>query len=351
MRRVRVFICFMLMTLMALSAQMPAYAATAAKSVKLDRAKASITLGNKLTLKATVSPSKASQAVTWSSGNSAVVAVSKKGVITAFKMGSAKITATTGNGKKASCVVTVKAKPDSMYADPGVLALKAGTKKAIVMKVSPSSSLVPGNLKYKSSRTSVASVNAKGVVTAKKAGQTLITISSSDRARYGDSLSCKLICYVFKAEPKPAKITSQDLTLTIGTKKLKMPMTENQVCAALPGGELYTSEYGDDWYYSYTVGGRAVLFTFNAKGQFMSVLVQDKRTSTSRGIKTGAALNQVTAKYGYPKHGEWMDNGSYIYYPVRVGRKTYHLSFDITASSRRVSMITIADASIGHSVG
>ena len=66
--------------------------------------------GEEQTLKAAVYPDNATdKTVTWSSGNTAVATV-KDGVVKAVGAGETTITATTGNGKKAECSVTVKEK-------------------------------------------------------------------------------------------------------------------------------------------------------------------------------------------------------------------------------------------------
>lgn len=78
------------------------------KSVSLSKTKATIYVGNTLTLKPTVKPASADKAITWKSSNTKIATVSKDGVVTALKAGTAKITATTVNGKKKICTVTVK---------------------------------------------------------------------------------------------------------------------------------------------------------------------------------------------------------------------------------------------------
>lgn len=80
-----------------------------AQSVKLKEGKSkTLKVGKKLTLHATVSPAKVKTKLTWSSSNAKVAAVSSKGVVTAKKAGTAKITVKTANGKSATITITVK---------------------------------------------------------------------------------------------------------------------------------------------------------------------------------------------------------------------------------------------------
>ena len=75
------------------------------KKVSISKKKATLTVGNKLTLKLNGDKIKAAK-----SSSKAVATVTKKGVITAKKAGTATITLTSKKGKKYTCKVTVKAK-------------------------------------------------------------------------------------------------------------------------------------------------------------------------------------------------------------------------------------------------
>ena len=93
---------------------------TPVTKVKLNKTKASLTVGKSLTLKATVTPKKPSNKnIVWTTSNKKVATVSAKGVVKAVKKGTATITATAadGSGKKATCKVTVKA---AESAAPGI---------------------------------------------------------------------------------------------------------------------------------------------------------------------------------------------------------------------------------------
>ena len=75
------------------------------KSLSLSVSKASLSVGDTLTLKVTVKPK--SVKAKWTSSKKSVATVSKKGVVKAKKAGIAKITVKAGK-KKATCKVTVK---------------------------------------------------------------------------------------------------------------------------------------------------------------------------------------------------------------------------------------------------
>ncbi|MCM1163515.1 MAG: C10 family peptidase, partial [Muribaculaceae bacterium] len=78
--------------------------------ITLDMTQKELTVGDEFTLTATVAPDDAAdKTVTWTSSKTSVATVSNTGVVKAIAVGSATITATTSNGKTATCVVTVKA--------------------------------------------------------------------------------------------------------------------------------------------------------------------------------------------------------------------------------------------------
>lgn len=80
----------------------------AVKSIKLNKTKVTLAKGKKVTLKATVAPSNATDKnVTFTSSNTKVATVNAKGVVTAKKAGKATITAKAGI-KKATCKIVVK---------------------------------------------------------------------------------------------------------------------------------------------------------------------------------------------------------------------------------------------------
>ncbi len=112
-----------------------ANAAPKTKKLKLNATKKTLTAGSKFTLKVKkVTPAKASKKVTWKSSKKTVAAVSSKGVVTAKKAGTAKITAVSKSNKKvkAVCKITVKAaKSQTQVSQPPAASAPAPSSPAV----------------------------------------------------------------------------------------------------------------------------------------------------------------------------------------------------------------------------
>ena len=91
-------------------------------SVSLNKTSATIDYGAAVVLKATVSPEDAAdKTITWKSENTRVATVADTGVVVGAGEGTTVITATTSNGKTASCTITVVEKDvDSLFVVPYV---------------------------------------------------------------------------------------------------------------------------------------------------------------------------------------------------------------------------------------
>ena len=123
-------------------------------------------VGKKATIK--VTKTKVTGKVTFKSSNKKVATVNSKGVITGKKSGKAVITVKVG---KYTRKLTVKVKKPSFKLVKSSAKLKKGKKTTIKVKAAPVSKVT-----YKSSNKKVATVNSKGVVTAKKKGTAKITV-------------------------------------------------------------------------------------------------------------------------------------------------------------------------------
>lgn len=158
---------------------------TEAAAAKLSKSKAGLTIGQELDLEL----KGYSGAVKWFSSNKKVATVNKNGLVKAKKKGSTVITAKAGK-KKYKCKVTVKTlKVKSIKLNEAKLVLKKDNKEKLKAIFSPANASNKA-VTWKSSNKKVATVNSKGVVTAKKNGTAIITATAKDGSK--KKATCKV---------------------------------------------------------------------------------------------------------------------------------------------------------------
>lgn len=138
--------------------------------------------GSSANLKVTVSPSDTTnKALTYTSSNTAVATVTASGVVKGVKAGTATITVKTNDGSNVSktCKVTVSYPVTGVKLSKAAANLSVGKTLTLKAAISPSNAS-DKNVTWKSSNTAVATVSAKGVVTGKKAGTAVITVTTND---------------------------------------------------------------------------------------------------------------------------------------------------------------------------
>ena len=185
--------------------------------VTLDKTELTLTEGETETLTATVKPDNAdNRKVTWSSDKTEIATVDGDGKVTAVKAGEATVTVTTEDGgKTASCKVTVKAKTVSVTEvtlDRAELTLTEGEAETLTATVRPDNA-DNKKVKWSSDKTEVATVGGDGRVTAVKAGEAVVTVTTEDG---GKTATCKVTVKAKAVNVTEVTLDKTELTLTEG---------------------------------------------------------------------------------------------------------------------------------------
>ena len=164
----------------------------AVTAVFLNKTSLTLEIGESYTLFATVSPDNATdKSVTWTSSDQSVAMV-EDGKVTAIESGTATITATTSNGKTASCMITViEPAPEvievtSVSLNKTSLTLEIGESEILTATVLPNNA-TDKSVTWTSSDQAVAMV-ANGEVTAVGSGIATITATVSN----GKTAICRI---------------------------------------------------------------------------------------------------------------------------------------------------------------
>ena len=198
---------------------------------------------------------------TWSSSNSSVATVDGQN-ISALKSGCTTLTGSTTNGSAISIKVTVKSAPSALMVKSQSIFLGIGKSTNLKAKIASGTSLK--GLTYKSKNPSIATVSKKGVVTARKAGKTTITI----RTYNGMSVTCSVTCgtqakkitfsnvksgaklkvgksQTLKVKFKPSNTTIKKLKWKSSNKKVLTVNKNGKITAKKPGTATITATTTD----------------------------------------------------------------------------------------------------------
>ncbi|HKP96004.1 MAG TPA: Ig-like domain-containing protein [Fibrobacteria bacterium] len=181
--------------------------------------------GDTATLKASVLPAKALQAVLWNSSNPAVAAVDARGAVRSGTEGKATVTAKAAadTSKLASIVVTVS-KPstvDSVKLDKKTLKVFMGAPGAALQAgVFPASE--PALFNWRSSAPLVASVSADGKVSGLAEGEAFISVHYKSDETKSDT------CRVTVVKDAPSLKAGQDVSIEVGATVTFAPTVEQE---------------------------------------------------------------------------------------------------------------------------
>jgi uncharacterized protein YjdB len=192
------------------------------KLITIDLAK-----GKTAQLTGAVNPSNASQKMVWYSATKSVATISSAGVITAKKVGTARVGARPSSNKnwaKATVKVIDSRIPTSIKLDVSSLSLTVGGTYQLTATALPATA--GQSFRWKSSKSSVASVSSSGLVTAKKAGTALVrAYSAYSSKRY------RTIKVTVKKVPAPSKVI-----LTAPATQLEKGATLQMTASVSPTG-------------------------------------------------------------------------------------------------------------------
>ena len=211
-------------------------------------------------------------AVTWRSDNKKIAKVDKKtGVITGVKYGNTTVYAKIkGSDVEVPCTVKVRNKPKKVSLNKKTLTLSAGM--AYQLDADVPSKQASGTYRFSSSKSGIASVDKyTGLITAKKAGSTTITVKTYN----GRTAKCKVTVV---AEPAYVDFAEDQVALYAGQEPYSLNAT------AMTAKDKATPS--------------ALTYTIDESSPNADCITLDESTGVIQGLDKGEAVVRATAHNG-----------------------------------------------------
>ena len=330
------------------------------EKINLTAEKTRLAVGETVTVTASLTPENASnQKLSWSSDDSAFATVSQDGTVTANAPGEAVITATATDGSEATGKITITVteasdpgkpdpdpisvieKPDPEDPDPEkpipvksitVTAEGDQTELAVGGTVQLAAAVAPENASVKevawsSSDEKTATVDEKGMVTAKSAGKVKITAKATDKSEVSGEITLTVLEKPDTEEPDPEKpVLAEKVTVTAedGKVSLKVGDTLRLAAAVAPeNASVKDVAWSSSDEKAATVDEQGVVTAVAAGEATITATVKDE------GKASGSILLTVSEKVlAPPKKGETKP----------VGNVTYKVTSS-TAKKRTVTLL------------
>lgn len=169
---------------------------TKVTGVTISESKGSLTPGESFTFKAKVTPSNATVTdIIWSVSDSSVASIDSSGKVTAKKVGTVIITATSSDGgytdRKTLAVTATDDTVWSVSVDGGDVWIEVGKTEKLTATVEPSNAK-DKTVTWKSSDKSIAEITSDGTLTAVASGKAVITVTTNDGG-YSDSVTVSVM--------------------------------------------------------------------------------------------------------------------------------------------------------------
>lgn len=216
------------------AAAVPAQAASSLAIVILNRYNCTMKIGQSVFLTGLASNGKR---IRWTSSSSRIAAVNTYGKITAKKAGTCTITGKVTGGE-ASCRVTVE--KTAIYLSAATITMENGATATLKGSTSNGSAIT-----WKSQKSSVASIEENGRITANKPGETTITASAD-----GTKKTCRITVKKPKITLNHTSVSlyrEQSLTLTAKVSSGKKPVWKSQkssVATVSASGKVTAKKHG-----------------------------------------------------------------------------------------------------------
>lgn len=180
-------------------------------SITIDE-KASVEVGQKLTLNSIITPVTAETNTYWYSTNEKIASVDEKtGEITGIAVGTTYIIAVTDEGHTAKCELTVTQRASGIAFPQEKITVAKGSTLALAYELTPQDATVTPT--WKSFNDSIVSVNEDGVITANEVGETYITVTIPEG--YTASILIKVI-----DKSTGIQLSQEEYSVTVGTTTL-----------------------------------------------------------------------------------------------------------------------------------
>ena len=273
-----------------------------AGSIALDRNTLDIQIGSSDTLTVTFSPeSTTDKTLTWKSSDSNVATVDN-GTVKALKVGTTTITATSANGKEASCIVTVKPIPaTSISLNKTSTELIVGASETLTVSFNPAET-TDKTISWESSNDKVATVE-NGKITAISGGEATITAATENGLKATCTVTVKTVDVTgIKLNPKTLvleKGCTADLTATITPDNAsdKTIIWESSVpaVATVENGKITAVANGDTIITAKTSNGFEATATISvydiiAGAEPLSTIISERELTEATSLKVFGTL-------------------------------------------------------------
>lgn len=268
-----------------ISASIAVHVRNKVTGITLSDTELNMSTGDTHTLTYTVSPDNVdNDKVTWTSSKSSVARVTSAGLVEAVSAGTAVITATSlsKSGIKATCAVSVVKKDihvESVSVTPESVEIFKGETAQLAATVLPANA-DNKNVSWSSNKTSVATVNADGVVSGVGVGEAVITATTVDGSKTAT-------CTITVKNP-PVKVSS--VTLSEHSFTMESGTTHTLTATVLPeNADDPTVEWSSSNENVATVSQSGVVTAKSVSGQAVAVI-----TARAKDGENNAVLDECT---------------------------------------------------------